>query len=213
MQLLVTTGGTVTFKQLVLFVVSREFLDLVRALGVKQMWIQYGNEIKNGVHLSHQFINQCFAKRGCSLQHFQLTQLTGTVTVDELCVEFFPYSDQLWNYISRADVIISHGGTGTIIDVLKLPLSRSSPQKDLSSGVPLVVVYNDQLMDNHQQEIAHQFNLLGYCVPLASSQLTILSMEPILSQLVLGTIKLAPYNNTTSRVLQSILIDELTKGI
>jgi len=54
----------------------------------------------------------------------------------------------VWNFkpllnedILKADLIISHAGSGTIVDVLRL-------------GKPLIVVPNPFLLHNHQQELA-----------------------------------------------------------
>jgi len=54
----------------------------------------------------------------------------------------------VWNFkpslnedILKADLIISHAGSGTIVDVLRL-------------GKPLIVVPNPLLLHNHQQELA-----------------------------------------------------------
>lgn len=203
MHLLVTTGGTVTFKALVRFVVTTEFMDLVHSLGFTKLSVQYGNEITKDTHISKQFINSCFVN--CKyLQDHQLesTAAETSVVLGGLQIEWFPYSHDLDSYIILADVIISHGGTGTIIDILKKPCGSES-------GKPVIVVYNDQLMDNHQLEIANQFKILNHCVPIASSQLSVETIAPIMTQLLDGTVTLAPYVPSNTSILQSILVHEL----
>ena len=63
----------------------------------------------------------------------------------------FSYSSNINKYIENVDLIISHAGTGSIIDCLHL-------------NKPLIVIVNDKLMDNHQLEIAQQFTKLNYCI-------------------------------------------------
>jgi beta-1,4-N-acetylglucosaminyltransferase len=56
-------------------------------------------------------------------------------------MEVFTLKPTLADYLNRADLIISHSGAGTILEVLKL-------------GKPLIVVVNETLMHNHQTELA-----------------------------------------------------------
>ena len=51
--------------------------------------------------------------------------------------------------ISSADMVISHAGAGTCIEVLQ-------------AAKPLLVIVNDDLMDNHQLELAQRLSEDGH---------------------------------------------------
>merc|ERR1711981_1193128 len=53
--------------------------------------------------------------------------------------------------ISNADLVISHAGAGTSLEVLE-------------RGKKLIMVVNEQLMDNHQKELADKLASMGYCL-------------------------------------------------
>ena len=52
-------------------------------------------------------------------------------------------------YINEADLIIGHAGVGTIVETLR-------------ANKPLLVIVNQDLMDNHQQEVASGLEKKGY---------------------------------------------------
>ena len=57
--------------------------------------------------------------------------------------------DSIDSEIASADLIISHAGAGTCLAAL-------------NAGKPLVVVINDNLMNNHQVELAEKLTQGGY---------------------------------------------------
>ena len=67
--------------------------------------------------------------------------------VEIIGLEFTPNIEALIKLY--ADVVISHAGTGSILDSLRLKK-------------PLIAVVNDTLMDNHQEQIARKFESKGY---------------------------------------------------
>ena len=70
---------------------------------------------------------------------------------DTMSVSLFRYAPSLEPFIVSSDLLVSHAGAGTCHEVL-------------SAHVPLVVVTNDNLMDNHQAELADKLTALGHCV-------------------------------------------------
>lgn len=60
-----------------------------------------------------------------------------------LKVDHFTFSSSIADYIREASLVISHAGSGSIFETLRL-------------GKPLIVVVNEDLMDNHQIELAEE---------------------------------------------------------
>ncbi|XP_010927169.2 uncharacterized protein [Elaeis guineensis] len=60
-----------------------------------------------------------------------------------LAVDYFTFSPSIADYLRSASLIISHAGSGSIFETLRL-------------GKPLIVVVNEDLMDNHQIELAEE---------------------------------------------------------
>ncbi|KAG9439042.1 hypothetical protein H6P81_019207 [Aristolochia fimbriata] len=61
----------------------------------------------------------------------------------DLAVDYFTFSSSIADYLKFASLIISHAGSGSIFETLRL-------------GKPLIVVVNEDLMDNHQSELAEE---------------------------------------------------------
>ncbi|PNH10077.1 UDP-N-acetylglucosamine transferase subunit ALG13 [Tetrabaena socialis] len=75
-----------------------------------------------------------------------------------IAVEYFDYSPSLAAYIASAALVISHAGSGSIFETL-------------TAGVPLIVVPNPLLMDNHQVELGEQLAALGHLVSATPDEL------------------------------------------
>lgn len=197
MKLLITTGATVTFKKLISFSVT-QFINPCIELGIEEVFIQYGNEIKNDVHLSKEYINQCLK----DVIPYQLTSLEGEYVHkrgDKLIkLTFFPFSNNLLHYIEASDIIISHGGTGTIIDILKF-------------SKPLLVVYNEELMGNHQKEIAEEFTNLNYCINISSENLHVKEVTNNVQKLITGEVSLSEYESNAGKFIQGIIYHEINR--
>lgn len=68
-----------------------------------------------------------------------------------LNIEWFEFTPSIGQYLSTADVVISHAGSGSIFETLRL-------------NKPLVAVPNPVLMDDHQKELADKLAKEGYLV-------------------------------------------------
>ncbi|XP_045821658.1 UDP-N-acetylglucosamine transferase subunit ALG13 homolog isoform X3 [Trifolium pratense] len=83
-----------------------------------------------------------------------------------LVVDYFTFSSSIADHIKSASLIISHAGSGSIFETLKL-------------GKPLIVVVNEDLMDNHQselgEELANRKHL--YCASPQTLHQTIVDMD------------------------------------
>ncbi|KAH9951221.1 glycosyl transferase [Amylocystis lapponica] len=128
MHVFVTVGST-RFDSLVQHVLSDTVLDALRSRGYSTLAVQCGN--------SH-FDTGPFKKAGESWRRNA-----------EVDTEVWRFKPSLQEEYGKADLIISHAGSGTIIDVLRL-------------GKPLIVVPNETLLDNHQQELASALEGLGH---------------------------------------------------
>lgn len=113
------------------------------------------------------------------------------ITGKRLSYEMYPFKNSLHADMKQAQLIISHAGAGSIMEGLthantfneKLLIhcvgssTPSSPPPSCHRPSPppllkrLVVVINDQLMDNHQRELAEAMSKSGYLMMLTSPNL------------------------------------------
>ncbi|XP_047069752.1 UDP-N-acetylglucosamine transferase subunit ALG13 homolog [Lolium rigidum] len=110
------TVGTTCFDALVKVVDSEEVKQALLQKGYTHLVIQMG--------------------RGT----YMPTEASGN---SDLQVEHFTFSPSIADYIREASLVISHAGSGSIFETLRL-------------GKPLIVVVNEDLMDNHQSELADE---------------------------------------------------------
>jgi beta-1,4-N-acetylglucosaminyltransferase len=75
-----------------------------------------------------------------------------------LAVEYFDYAPSLATHLGGAALVISHAGSGSIFEALRL-------------GRPLVAVANPALMDNHQEELAQKLQGMGHLVAASPESL------------------------------------------
>ncbi|KZT09468.1 glycosyltransferase family 1 protein [Laetiporus sulphureus 93-53] len=124
------TVGSTRFDSLVQTVLSVQLLEALRARGYSELVVQCGDS---------EFDVGSFEQAGN-----ELVQTNNGVNV-----HVWKFKPSLQEEYERADLVISHAGSGTILDVLRL-------------GKPLIVVPNSRLLDNHQQELASALQSLGH---------------------------------------------------
>lgn len=145
---LVTSGATVLFPRLMDIVVSTKTFMKLKEHGYKRIIIQYGrnytsqyeNKISKlcGIQKSNTSISE-LKDFDCNVFKWEDLEIIG--------IEFHPQLDILIkNY---AELVISHAGTGSILDALR-------------ANKKLISCINDSLMENHQAQIAKKFKDAGY---------------------------------------------------
>lgn len=200
---LVTTGATVTFKSLVQKFLDPKFIQELQDIQVTKLIIQYGNEQVGSKHISDQFfleqIKQAnfgktlqltysnYEDRGSAIERYKS---------DKFEIIAFPYSPYIDEYIQQADIVISHAGTGSIIDTLR-------------NHKKLMVIVNDKLMDNHQLEIANEFTNMKYCLSYQVKELDSNEFIKDIQGILNGNIELNLLAENDGSALESIIYDEL----
>ncbi|KAG2158336.1 glycosyltransferase family 1 protein [Suillus bovinus] len=141
------TVGSTRFDALVEAVISESVLSTLRDSGYDRLILQRGNSV---IDSSEELIGE-----SCTIQRHGVD------------VEIWRFKPSIQVQCEQADLVISHAGSGTILDVLRL-------------GKPLIVVPNPTLMDNHQEELASALQILGHLKATSIQDLasTIASFEP-----------------------------------
>ncbi|KAF8759131.1 hypothetical protein RHS01_02649 [Rhizoctonia solani] len=128
------TVGSTKFDDLAHSVLSTTVLEALHARQFRKMVLQCGNsDVKEYV-------------RGSTIGDHQWRWNDETTNIE---VSVWRFNPELSKYFREADLVISHAGSGTILEVLRLPK-------------PLIVVPNETLLDNHQVELADALSELGH---------------------------------------------------
>ncbi|TVY81783.1 UDP-N-acetylglucosamine transferase subunit alg13, partial [Lachnellula suecica] len=135
-EIFVTTGATADFPDLLANAVSDETLKTLSDLSFTRLTIQ-GGKLE---------------------EYFQKIKPQDTRGID---IKFFDFNKnglhremmacQAKNGVSEEGLVVCHAGAGTILDAMRM-------------GLPLVVVPNVSLLDNHQEELADELQRQGYVV-------------------------------------------------
>ncbi|KAJ3078570.1 N-acetylglucosaminyldiphosphodolichol N-acetylglucosaminyltransferase catalytic subunit alg13 [Quaeritorhiza haematococci] len=128
------TVGTTRFDELVQTIQTPLFLKTIKDLDCKHLIVQHGS---SPITLPH----------SPSPSHSDNT----ITSDDDLTTTFYPYKSTLHLDMQDASLIISHAGSGSILESLKL-------------HKPLIVVINRSLMDDHQSELAEALEEEGHLV-------------------------------------------------
>ncbi|KAF9466366.1 glycosyltransferase family 1 protein [Collybia nuda] len=124
------TVGSTKFDALVQTALSRAVLDSLNRKGYTELVIQCGGsdfELASSISQDEVF----------------------SVLRNGIDITLWRFKPSLNDEYERADIVISHAGSGTILDVLRL-------------GKPLIVVPNPTLLHNHQEELAEALSTLGH---------------------------------------------------
>lgn len=157
-QLFVTVGATVNFPVLVESILNKECLQHIINERFERIVIQFGANYKD------KFITQ-LERLNCRKEIVGIEvekQNDGNESVEEkdwlrysylnrLQIIGFSFTDHIDSVIDNSKIIISHAGTGSMLDTLR-------------KNKPLIVVINDKLMDNHQVQIAKKFESMKYTI-------------------------------------------------
>jgi len=85
----------------------------------------------------------------------------------DIKVDYFRLKDSIRDEINNADLVISHAGAGSILETLE-------------AGKPLIVVVNEDLMGNHQIELAKKLSEdqhLQFCI-CSTLDVTLKAFDP-----------------------------------
>lgn len=116
---ILVTVGTTQFEKLISTVSKDEILDVLSKLGYTSVLFQTGTG------------------RYKERSHSKL-KLTYKSYIDDFC-----------GAVKQTDLVISHAGAGTCLEVLQ-------------NEKPLIIVINEDLMDNHQMELAEELQERNY---------------------------------------------------
>lgn len=123
------TVGTTEFDALIKKItIDEDFMSCLQSKGCKKLVIQIG---RGSIAPDDKTID-CYNKYGIELNWYRFKP-----TLDE---DF-----------QKADLIISHAGAGTVIEVLKMKNKK------------LIICINDTLQGNHQCELADELKKQNYC--------------------------------------------------
>jgi beta-1,4-N-acetylglucosaminyltransferase len=141
------TVGTTKFEDLIREVDKKEFIEVLLSQGYTSMKVQIGKGDYTPKHAS---------------------------CVDSFDCEFYTLKSTLLADVENASLVISHGGEFCRVILWANLLVQFHPcvcalgagtiMEVMRAKVPLVVVINETLMDNHQVELAHALETRGHLV-------------------------------------------------
>ncbi|KAF7593079.1 N-acetylglucosaminyldiphosphodolichol N-acetylglucosaminyltransferase catalytic subunit alg13 [Aspergillus hancockii] len=140
----VTVGATASFHLLLQGVLNTNFLSALHEADYTHLLVQYG---KDSQTLFEELLSKCPpgspSRHGIEIDGFDFNHAG---LDQEMRLAQANLSEN-----RSGGLIISHAGSGSILGALRL-------------GVPLVVVPNTTLKDNHQVELARELHNQGYAV-------------------------------------------------
>ncbi|ORY28426.1 hypothetical protein BCR33DRAFT_725123 [Rhizoclosmatium globosum] len=141
-QTLFVTVGTTRFDALITHISSESVLETIATqTGFTHLILQHGHSPLHPTLLS-------LPSTRTTLFETEATSITYSPT---FTVTVFPFTNNINPFLSSANLVLSHAGTGSILESLRLLK-------------PLIAVPNPILMHNHQLEIAQKMHSEGVLV-------------------------------------------------
>lgn len=197
MSILVTTGATVTFKSLLEHVTSAKFLEVI-ANYTDVLIIQFGpkSESLEYIKTRTKSLPDNFSQVPVSSVENDKSNSKELVFVSsKLEIRFIPFHPQLPELVKQCKLVISHAGTGSIVDVLRC-------------GIPLIIVTNSLLMNNHQLEASNEFSVRhNYCLSCQDKELSQGKLEQLITDEKWQTLDPLPPPN--GAIIGQVLFDEI----
>ncbi|CAF0908360.1 unnamed protein product [Brachionus calyciflorus] len=141
--ILFVTVGTTKFERLINKILEEDILELAKKLHFKTIILQIGS----GNHQDQNLKSLSDDRNACI-----------KFNKNGLEIEAYRYKSSLKDDLLKADLVISHAGSGSIIE-------------SLENDKKLLVVCNEDLMDNHQFELAEKMAEMNYLVYSTCSNL------------------------------------------
>lgn len=144
------TVGTTKFPKLVDTITTKEVIQTLISKGYNFIQIQTGKDFSK-VKIDPNILPtpNIHAEGNSFIVNIQ----------NNLTVKYDPYFENFEEQIGSSDLVISHAGAGSCLEVLR-------------KKKPLIVVVNEDLMNNHQMELAVQLQNDGYVYYSTCSTLT-----------------------------------------
>lgn len=147
--ILVTCGATVSFPALITSVMNRRVITKLKSLGYDRILVQYGKDYLESFKRKVLELDGAEELERSDIQLVNQSDGVWCARWNGVKIDGFEFSHSIEELLSKyVRLVISHAGTGSILDALRL-------------DVPLIAVINDTLMDNHQQLIAEKFQDQG----------------------------------------------------
>ena len=221
----VTCGATVPFPKLIESVVSNQFIEFIaKNYKFNKLVIQYGRgyseqfrglmyRVYKGNDIEFRKISSGYKQRENSdgekgKQEFYFEYKISKLDMTVIGLE---YSNNVQELISESRCVISHAGTGSILDTLRYNNSNNNNNRNTGKAtkvaIPLIVVVNDQLMDNHQEQIANRLSGEGYLISCHSDDKIIKELIQGIIDLEEGNIILRPFPQSYNEQFVNTLIN------
>mmetsp|Transcript_24888 Transcript_24888/g.28773 ORF Transcript_24888/g.28773 Transcript_24888/m.28773 type:complete len:227 (-) Transcript_24888:60-740(-) len=181
---LFVTVGTTKFDPLIESTTNSSFIKRMYSYGYNRFIIQYGKGIPPLKEYYEKATSTSTEKSSSiSFQH------------DGIKFEIYTFKPSLEEDMQNADLIISHAGAGSIMEGMEHCRRRNKSNSSSITRIAskncnnfpkdkkkLVVVINDQLMDNHQCELAQALEKRGYLYVI--SKPVLLLQENMLDKII-----------------------------